>query len=171
MYSQPLAEVWVIPYNNGMGGTAQRLVANDPVACTGAANGGPAMSPGVQNTLPRWAPLPGTAPGGMAGNQGADGKLYYWVTFSSTRADECSLSGATGGVCHGPASSSTTEAADAVGRVQLYVAAVVVDPSMNNQITTYPAIYLWNQDPGLNNLIPSWGFFPIPPDDMPPPPS
>jgi hypothetical protein len=166
MYDQPLAEVWVIPYSNGMGGTAQRLAANDPVACTGSANAGPAVSPGVQNTLPRWAPLPDQASGGMAGNQGPDGKLYYWVTFSSTRADECSLSGATGGFCTGPASSSTTEAADAVGRAQLYVAAVVVDPSMNNQITTYPAIYMWNQDPGLNNLIPSWEFFPIPAGTM-----
>jgi hypothetical protein len=168
MYNQPLAEVWVIPYNNGAGGTAVRLAGNDPVACTGAANAGPAASPGVQNTWPRWAPLPETTTAGMAGNQGADGKLYYWVTFSSTRADECSLRGATGGVCHGPASSSTTEAADAVGRAQLYVAAVVVDPSMNNQITTYPAIYMWNQDPGLNNLIPSWGFFPVF-DNEPPP--
>lgn len=68
---------------------------------------------------------------------GKDGKIYNWIIFSSTR---------------NPATS---------GKAQLYVSAVVTDP-MSNAITTYPAIYLWNQDPTLNNLIPAWDNFEIP---------
>jgi len=115
MYIQPAAEVFVIP---AAGGTATRLKANDPVACSGA------VSPGVQNTLPKWAPVAPTA----------NGKTYNWLIFSSTRgADQ---------------------------KAQLYVTAVVQDGS---GIETYPAIYLWNQDPTLNNLIPAWDVFQIPP--------
>ena len=32
----------------------------------------------------------------------------------------------------------------------------------NGSATTYPAIYLWNQDPTVNNLIPAWDNFAIP---------
>jgi hypothetical protein len=161
MYNQPVAEVWIAPYNAGKGGAAVRLAANDPVACTGSA------SPGVKNTWPKWAPLPQAS---MTPNTGSDGNLYYWVTFSSTRANECTLSGATGGFCTGPSSNASSQAADALGRAQLYVAGIVVDPKNNNAITTYPAVYLWNQDPSLNNLIPSWEYFPIAAGIQPPVP-
>jgi hypothetical protein len=67
MYNQPLAEVFVIPAS---GGTATRLAANDPPACTGN------KSPGVTNSWPKWAPGATTA---------SDGKTYYWLIFSSTR--------------------------------------------------------------------------------------
>ncbi len=117
MYIQPAAEVFVIPAS---GGTATRLAANDPVACSGAVAGQ------LQNTLPRWAPAATTA---------ANGKTYHWLIFSSTRA---------GG-----------------GKAQLYVTAVVQDT--DGTIETFPAIYLWNQDPTLNNLIPAWDVFQIPP--------
>jgi hypothetical protein len=66
MYIQPAAEVFVV---RAGGGTATRLKANDPVACSGA------TSPGVQNTWPKWAP---TA-------MKANGKTYHWVVFSSKR--------------------------------------------------------------------------------------
>ena len=66
MYSQPLAEVSVIP---AAGGTPTRLIANDPPACTGA------TSPGVTNSWPKWAPQATTFAG----------KTYYWIIFSSTR--------------------------------------------------------------------------------------
>jgi hypothetical protein len=66
MYNQPLAEVFVIP---AAGGTATRLAANDPAACTGK------TSPGVTNSWPKWSPQV-TA---------VDGKSYYWMIFSSTR--------------------------------------------------------------------------------------
>jgi len=145
MYDEPLAELFVVPFNNGAGGTAVRLLANDPVTCTGL------VSPGVQNTWPKWAPNP--IPPGDAGApapQTIDGNTYYWVTFSSTR----SLSaGAT----------STTP-----GKQQLYVAGIIVDATGN--ITTFAPIYLWNQDDTANNLIPAWGEFAIPPGLKPPPP-
>jgi hypothetical protein len=150
LYNEPAAEVYVIPYNGGMGGTETRLAANDPVACTGS------MAMQLQNTLPKWAPLADTTAMGAVGNKGADGKLYYWVTFSSIRTTACTISGSN--VC------TATQAAGATGNAQLYVAGVVVDPANNNAITTYPAIYLWNQDFTANNLIPSWTNSPaIPP--------
>jgi hypothetical protein len=147
MYNQPLAEVFVVPYNGGAGGTAVRLAANDPVACQGLA------SPGVQNTWPKWAPNPipqGDGGGGVPAPQTIDGNTYYWVTFSSTRS---------------PSAGATKTTA---GKQQLYVAGVVVDAT--GKINTYAPIYLWNQDDTVNNLIPAWGEFSIPPGLMPPPP-
>jgi hypothetical protein len=137
MYEQPAAEVFVVP---AAGGTATRLAANDPAKCSGVA------SPGVENTWPKWAPAPA---GGMV-TPASDGKLYYWVTFSSIRINDP----------NNPATGSATGAT--LGKTQLYVAGVVVDPSQGNAITTFPAIYLWNQDPTENNLIPAWDNFTIP---------
>ena len=157
MYDQPLAEVYVVESGpascDGQSGAAQcRLKANDPVACTNS------KSPGVQNTWPKWAPLPNLASNGTATNKGSDGKLYYYMTFSSTRATACTLtagSGALNTLC----TASQSQAAS--GFAQLYVTPIVVDPNNGNAITTYPAIYMWNQDAALNNLIPSWDYFPI----------
>ncbi len=142
MYDQSLAEVYVVPFNGGNGGTAVRLKANDPVACTNL------KSPGVKNTWPKWAPNPvlpgdGGAPG-VTGPQTINGLTYYWVTFSSTRSPT------------------------AAGNEQLYVAGIVVDST--GAITTYAPIYLWNQSDVVNNLIPAWGEFAIPPGKTPPPP-
>jgi hypothetical protein len=88
---------------------------------------------------------------------GSDGKLYYWVTFSSTRATACTAtasSGALNTLC------DSQQASSALGRAQLFVAGIAVDPS-SGAITTFPAIYMWNQDAALNNLIPAWDSFPI----------
>ncbi len=148
MYNQPLAEVYVVPYNGGAGGTPVRLIANDPVECTGL------TSPGVQNTWPKWAPNP-IPPGdsGVPAPQTIDGYTYYWVTFSSTRS-----------ITAGAA----PDAPAGTAKQQLYVAGVVVDSTGN--ITTYAPIYLWNQDDTFNNLIPAWGEFSLPPAPIPPPP-
>jgi hypothetical protein len=70
MYNQPAAEVYVVPAS---GGTAVRLEANDPVACSGR------KSPGVQNTWPKWAPV---------AKRASDGKTYHWLVFSSTRGGD-----------------------------------------------------------------------------------
>jgi hypothetical protein len=67
MYNQSSAEVYVIPK---AGGTATRLEANDPPACSGV------VSPGVTNSWPKWGP---TA-------LQANGSTYYWLVFSSTRS-------------------------------------------------------------------------------------
>jgi WD40-like Beta Propeller Repeat len=60
------------------------------------------------------------------------GRTYYWIIFSSTRS----------------------------GNPQLYVAAVVVDEV--GQVSTTPALYLWNQPAAENNHTPAWDTFSIP---------
>ena len=44
---------------------------------------------------------------------------------------------------------------------QLYVTALVADGS--GKLTTYPALYLWNQPATDGNHTPSWDDFSIPP--------
>jgi hypothetical protein len=63
-------------------------------------------------------------------------RTYYWLTFSSKRD---------GGV------------------PQLYMTAVMVQ---GGQVTTYPALYLWNQPSDEANHTPAWDVFQIP---QPPP--
>ena len=120
MYNNPSDELYVVP---AKGGTATRLAANDPPACSGK------TSPGVTNSWPKWAPTPGTTP---------DGRTFYWVVFSSIR--------------------------DPGGNPQLYVTPVVVDGA--GTVTTYHALYLWNQPADENNHTPAWDNFQIP---SPPP--
>jgi hypothetical protein len=117
MYNSKGAEVFVIP---SAGGTAKRLTANDPPACTGK------TSPGVTNSWPKWAPQATTASGG---------RTFYWIVFSSTR--------------------------DPNGNPQLYISPVVVDAQ--GKVTTYSALYLWNQPASENNHTPAWDYFQIPP--------
>jgi hypothetical protein len=68
MYDQPLAELDVMP---AAGGTAVRLAANDPVACSGK------TSPGVTNSWPKWSPDATTA----------GDRTHYWLIFSSRRPE------------------------------------------------------------------------------------
>jgi len=119
MYNAPLAEVFVIP---SAGGTATRVAANDPVACSGV------TSPGVTNSWPKWAPESTTV----------GKKTYYWMIFSSTRGPK--------------------------GNPQLYVTGVVTE---NGKVSTYSALYLWNQPEGENNHTPAWDIFKIPPAPTP----
>ena len=118
-YSNPHAEVYLVPFNGGVGGGAIRLHANDAATCQTAT-----ASPGLTNDWPKWSPQAVTA----------NGKTYYWLTFSSKR----------------------TGSANA----QLYITGVVVDA--NGQVTTYPALYLWNQPSSDGNHTPSWDDFAIP---------
>jgi mono/diheme cytochrome c family protein len=67
MYNQALTEVFVIPSG---GGSAARLLANDPPACAGK------TSPGVTNSWAKWSP--------EATSKG--GRTYYWIIFSSARS-------------------------------------------------------------------------------------
>ena len=62
------------------------------------------------------------------------GRTFYWVVFSSTRDD--------------------------AGNPQLYVTPVVVT---GGTVTTYQALYLWNQPAAENNHTPAWDVFKIPP--------
>jgi hypothetical protein len=135
MYAQPLAELYVVPYNGGDGGTPMRLVANDPVACTGL------TSPGVQNTWAKWAPNAiGRPDAGASAPQTIAGLTYYWVAFSSSR------------------SVAARAAPGMPGKQQLYVAGIVVDAQGN--IRTFAPIYMWNQDPTVDNLMPAWNDVP-----------
>jgi Tol biopolymer transport system component len=119
-YSNPQAEVYVLPFHGGVGGTAIRLAANDAAACQTSLG-----SPGLTNDWPKWSPQAVTS----------GGKTYYWLTFSSKRAG--------------------------TSNAQLYITAVVVDEV--GQISTYPALYLWNQPSSDGNHTPSWDDFAIPP--------
>jgi len=115
VYSVPEAEVFVVP---SAGGVATRLKANDAPACQTDLH-----SPGLTNDWTKWSPDVGRA----------NGKTYYWITFSSQRT----------------------------GVPQLYVAALVVDGA--GKLTTYPALYLWNQPAAEGNHTPSWDHLQIPP--------
>jgi hypothetical protein len=151
MYNQAKAEVYVVPYGTTAGVTATPVTSGfPPPACTNP------LADGVQNTWPKWAPNP-LAPNPAGGPavptpQVINGKTYYWVTFSSIR--------------------SVTAAADPTNgnkrKQQLYVAGIVVD-NTTHAIQAFAPIYLWNQDFTVNNLIPAWGEFSIPPGKTLPP--
>jgi hypothetical protein len=121
------------------GGVATRLVANDPPACTGE------HSPGIINSWAKWSPSVAAA----------GGKHYYFLIFSSARSYPGSFR-----LPANQYSPSDTRAS------QLYVTAIVRDDA-TAALTTYPAIYLWNQEPSATNLTPSWDEVDIPP--VPPP--
>src|SRR5690606_10514621 len=67
VYYRADGEIWVVP---ATGGTAVRLEANSPPACSGE------VSPGVINSWPKWSPS----------TQRDGNKTYYWLVFSSARA-------------------------------------------------------------------------------------
>jgi len=112
-YNDAQSELFVVP---AAGGTPVRLSANDPPACSGK------HSPGVTNSWPKWSPEV----------RAAGGKIYYWLTFSSTRGE--------------------------AGNPQLYVTAVTTD---EQGIHSSPALYLWNQPSDQNNHTPAWDVFNI----------
>jgi hypothetical protein len=105
-------------------------------------------SPGQNNTWARWSPDV---------NKGGDGNTYYWLIFSSNQYGL-------------PTETATTTNAQ-VPVSQLFMTAVSV--SEVGFISTYPAVYLWNQNtqtangqvvatkPRLN-LTPAWQDFHIP---------
>ncbi|HVZ35393.1 MAG TPA: hypothetical protein VG963_23360 [Polyangiaceae bacterium] len=143
-------EIWIVPSAGSP--TPTRLIANDPVSCTGE------TVKGSINSWPKWSPRIGTA----------NGKHYYFLIFSSARnypgSWELPPARLTPDILHKSS--------------QLYMASIVVDDA-TGAITTYPAIYLWNQnivvdangnatiDPNTSNLTPAWNDFSIPP--VPPP--
>jgi hypothetical protein len=112
-YNHADTEIFVVPAS---GGTPTRLAANDPPACSGQ------QSPGVLNSWPKWAPEV----------QSADGRRYYWISFSSSRR---------------------------ASRPQLYVGGVVVEK--DGTVRTYKALYLWNQPSADGNHTAAWDVFKI----------
>jgi hypothetical protein len=137
-------EIYIVPR---VGGSATRLIANDPVSCTGE------TARGSINSWPKWSP--------RVAQQ--NGKSYYFLMFSSARGYPESFRLPPARLT--PAISNKS--------AQLYMAAVVVDDATQS-ITTYPALYLWNQNIAVNaqgeakivptsNLTPAWDDFSIPP--------
>jgi hypothetical protein len=125
MYANPNAELYVVKTG---GGSANHLVANNPPACTGK------LSPGVNNHWAKWSPDVASS----------GGSKYYWMIFSSNRADIP------------PQASSTGRQ---IKMSQLYLAPVVIDETQG--INSYPAIYLWNQPTTSVNTTPAWETFEI----------
>jgi len=157
-YYNPNGKIMVIP---AAGGTAVPLVANDANSCGGEAAGAP-----IINSWPKWSPDVFTV----------GTKTYYFLVFSSGRkyADEFSAQFM---LPPNPASSFKGTSSSS----QLYLAAVVFD-SATNTVTTYPAVYIWNQNrtpaaggmaTGLkySNLTPAWDPIKLPPLDIPEVPS
>ncbi len=153
MYNEAKAEVYVVPYSATAGAPVAPVPVTSPFpppACTSP------FAAGVQNTWPKWAPNPlAPNPDGGAGiptPQVIAGKTYYWITFSSIRSVTSPVDATNGGK----------------RKQQLYVSGIVVD-NTTGLITAYAPIYLWNQDFTVNNLIPAWGEFSIPPGITKPP--
>jgi hypothetical protein len=108
----------------------------------------------IYNSWPKWSPVAAAGP---------NGDTYYFFTFSSARQSTTTIPGGGG---------SPPEAAS-----ELFLGSVKVD-SMGN-VTSYPAIYLWNQHDVVTtnattmvstvttaagtNLTPAWHDFVIPP--------
>jgi hypothetical protein len=139
-------EIFIVPSQ----GAPQpiRLAANDPVSCTGE------TARGSINSWPKWSPRVVST----------EGKTYYFLIFSSARSY--------------PSSFAALPITDYTPPVlakpsQLYMASIVVD-NATGDVTTYPAIYVWNQNTRVNangsatarqtsNLTPAWDEFILPP--------
>jgi hypothetical protein len=94
-------------------------------------------SPGINNHWPRFAPV---APA-------VGGRTYYWLVFSTNHY----------GLPAVTATFNTTTTVVAVS--QLYITAIVVGELT---VTTYPAVYLWNQPQDRLNTTPAWQDLHIP---------
>jgi hypothetical protein len=108
-----------------------------------------AVSPGITNSWAKWSPQVTTC----------SGKIYYWIIFSSSRD----------GALFNPANLMS---GGMVPTSQLYVTALVDDGS--GTLTTYPALYIWNQPSTYtgtqpfngspqSNHTPTWEVVDIPP--------
>jgi hypothetical protein len=154
-YYNRFGQVTIVPAG---GGTPVALAANTPNTCAGDN-----LAAGIINSWPKWAPGVVSTDSGS----GNAGKTYYFVLFTSARnyADEFSQQFT---LAADPTSSFTGRHLSS----QLYLAAVVVD-NATKAVTTYPAVYVWNQNraPGTgtstqnlqySNLTPEWSPGPLP---------
>ncbi len=133
MYYNPNAEIWVVP---ALGGTPVRLAANDPTSCDPRG----ARSPGSYNSWAKWSPRAVTA---------TNGKTYYWLIFQSARDPNNTFNFQSGNFTAAGSNS------------QLYLAGIeVTGGTITN---TFPAVYIWAQNPDTLNVTPAWDTFPIPP--------
>ncbi|HEX2877473.1 MAG TPA: hypothetical protein VHP33_39770 [Polyangiaceae bacterium] len=152
-YYNRFGQVMVTPAD-GSAPMPTALAANDPGTC-----GGDNMSTGIINSWPKWSPDAFTF----------GGKTYYFLVFSSARkyGDDFSQQ-------FKLATNPLASFKGLTDSSQLYLAAVVVD-NTTKAITTYPAVYIWNQNraPGAagagaaglhySNLTPAWDPIKLPP--------
>jgi hypothetical protein len=143
LYYRPESEIWITPTpgtsvsaNSGeiSAGSAIRLKANDPDTCGGK------KSPGVLNSWAKFSPRVSAV----------NGKTYYFLVFSSTRNTPDSQRTPPGDPNYKPVENLFS---------RLFMAAFSVE---GGKVTTYPAIYLWNQAETSNNLTPAWDEFRLP---------
>ncbi len=164
-YYNRFGKIMVVPATGATATVpAAELVANDPGTC-----GGDDVTKGIINSWPKWSP--------DAVHHKGNGKTYYFLVFSSARkyGDEFSKQFA---LEPNPASSFKGLSQSS----QLYLAAVVVDDA-TGAITSYPAVYIWNQNrtpaaggtstAGLqySNLTPAWDPIKLPDLTIPDVPS
>ncbi|MEI9936872.1 MAG: hypothetical protein WDO69_06590 [Pseudomonadota bacterium] len=150
------AEVSVVPAS---GGDRARLLANDPNACAGD------PTPlALLNGSPAWGPNP----------VHHDGRTYYFMLFTSARryGDEFAMQFQFDSTFPG-----TDEAHTLRASTQLYLTTMVVDDTTGS-VTSYPAIYVWNQNriaasggvATFASLTPVWGTTALPAQNIPPVP-
>jgi len=154
-------EIYIVPRAGAA--TPTRLIANDPVSCTGE------TARGSINSWPKWSPRVAKA----------DGKTYYFLMFSSGRSYDATLLNLPRPANPGSYDLPKARLTPAISpkSSQLYMAAIVVDDA-SGAVTTYPAVYLWNQNitvgangealiENTSNLTPAWDDFSIPPVPVP----
>ncbi len=149
LYYRPESEIWITPTSSGTtaaagettAGGAIRLKANDADQCN-------TRSAGRNGLLNSWAKFSPRV-------NDVNGKTYYWLIFSSTRDTPENNRVMVSDPQYRPVETLYS---------RLYMAGFSVE---SGKITTYPAVYLWNQEETSNNLTPAWDEFKIPP--IPPP--
>jgi hypothetical protein len=152
LYYRPESEIWIAPTSAATtaaaGETSEaggiRLKANDADSCNTLAG----ARKGLGNSWAKFSPRVNAA----------TGKTYYWLIFSSTRDTPENQRVTVGDPQYRPVDTLYS---------RLFMAAFTVEAG---KVTTYPAVYLWNQDETSNNLTPAWDEFKIPSVPLPPDP-
>ncbi len=134
LYANKQAELYVVQFGPAAGAASGTRAVRLQANTPPACTG--LSSPGINNHWPRWSPT--VAKSGS--------KTYYWMIFSSNRYGT-------------PA--QVDRSGSLVQVSQLYIAAMVISGEFN-QVVTYPAIYLYNQDSTRLNTMPAWQDFNIP---------
>ena len=164
------ADLFVVPYNNKMGGAATAIPgASDPAI----EEYYPALSPDdafiALNRIPAGTqmynqplaelyviPFAGGTPTRLAANDPpkCSGKTSPGVTNSWPKWAPAAGSG-TKGTYYWLVFSSQR-----AGNPQLYITGIIV--AADGSVTSFPSIYLWNQPAAENNHTPAWDIFQIP---------
>ncbi len=138
VYYRPDSEIFIVPAE---GGTPVKLAANDPPVCSGQ------NSAQLFNSWAKWSPFVVSTTSSLF----PPARSFYFLIFSSGRKypEQFTIP---------PTEYSPPDTRSS----QLYMATIIKDET-TGAITTYPAIYLWNQDPRTSNLTPAWDDFQIAP--------